>query len=118
MINAEVQKSGAESTLSVIRKFSRKVQGTGLIQTVRKGRYYARNTSKTVSKKRALKRITRYETRKELIKEGKLVEEVKKGRRPYQPIGSAAQAAQQQNAAPQTGGNRSSGLGESTPIAR
>lgn len=116
MINAEVQKSGAESTLSVIRKFSRKVQGTGLIQTVRKGRYYARNTSKTVSKKRALKRITRYETRKELIKEGKLVEEVKRGRRPQ--IGSAAQASQQQASAPQGGASRSSGLGESTPIAR
>lgn len=119
MINAEVQKSGAESTLSVIRKFSRRVQGTGLIQTVRKGRYYARNTSKTVSKKRALKRITRYDNRQQLIKEGKLVEEVKKGRRPYQQQNtSAAQAAQQQNAGAQTGSNRSSGLGESTPIAR
>jgi ribosomal protein S21 len=115
MINAEVQKSGAESTLSVIRKFSRKVQGTGLIQTVRKGRYYARNTSKAVSKKRALKRITRNDNRQQLIKEGKLIEEVKRGRR---PIGSAAQAAQQQNTGSQAGAGRSSGLGESTPIAR
>ncbi len=119
MINAEVQKSGAESTLSVIRKFSRKVQGTGLIQTVRKGRYYARAMSKTVGKKRALKRITRYQDRQELIKEGKLVEEVKKGRRPYQQSNqSSAQATAQQNAAPQAGSARSSGLGESTPIAR
>lgn len=119
MINAEVQKSGAESTLSVIRKFSRRVQGTGLIQTVRKGRYYARNTSKTVSKKRALKRITRYDNRQQLIKEGKLVEEVKKGRRPYQQQNtSAAQAAQQQNTGAPAGSARSSGLGESTPIAR
>lgn len=116
MINAEVQKSGTESTLSVIRKFSRKVQGTGLIQTVRKGRYYERDKSKTVSKKRALKRIKRYETRQELIKEGKLVEEVRKGRRPQ--TGSAAQAAQQQNTGAQAGTGRSSGLGESTPIAR
>jgi len=115
MINAEVQKSGAESTLSVIRKFSRKVQGTGLIQTVRKGRYYARNTSKTVSKKRALKRIQRNDNRQQLIKEGKLIEEVKRGRR---PIGSAAQASQQQTTGAQGGAGRSSGLGESTPIAR
>ena len=118
MINAEVQKSGTESALSVIRKFSRKVQGTGLIQTVRKGRYYARNTSKTVSKKKALKRITRYQTRQELIKEGKLVEEVKKGRRPYQSTNqSSAQATAQQNTGA-SASNRSSGLGESTPIAR
>ncbi|MEK7098334.1 MAG: 30S ribosomal protein S21 [Patescibacteria group bacterium] len=118
MINAEVQKSGSESTLSVIRKFSRKVQGTGLIQTVRKGRYYARNTSKAVDKKRALKRIIRYDNRQELIKEGKLVEEVKKGRRPYQQNNqSSAQATAQQNAAA-TPTARSSGLGDSTPIAR
>lgn len=116
MINAEVQKSGTESTLSVIRKFSRKVQGTGLIQTVRKGRYYARNTSKTVGKKRALKRITRYQNRQELIKEGKLVEEVRKGRRPFQSNQSSAQATAQQNTG--TAPARSSGLGESTPIAR
>ena len=34
-INAEVTKSGSESTLSTIRKFSRRVQGTGLVRTVR-----------------------------------------------------------------------------------
>lgn len=118
MINAEVQKSGSESALSVIRKFSRKVQGTGLIQTVRKGRYYERDKSKTVSKKRALKRIARYVHRQELIKEGKLVEEVRKGRRPYRESNqSSAQATAQQNAA--TGASsHSSGLGDSTPIAR
>jgi ribosomal protein S21 len=117
MINAEVQKSGSESTLAVIRKFSRRVQGTGLIQTVRKGRYYARNTSKTVDKKRALKRITRYENRQELIKEGKLVEEVRRGRgRPASNQSSAQATQQQQNTGSQQG--RSSGLGESTPIAR
>ena len=121
MINAEVQKSGSESSLSVIRKFSRRVQGTGLIQTVRKQRYYARATSKTVGKKRALKRIQRYQDRQELIKEGKLVEEVKKGRRQYRDPGTSAQASASAAAAPaaNTGASsRSSGLGDSTPIAR
>lgn len=121
MINAEVQKSGSESALSVIRKFSRRVQGTGLIQTVRKGRYYERGQSKAVSKKRALKRIARYATRLELIKEGKLIEEVKgKGRRPQRDTGTAAQASAAAAAPASSGGssNRSSGLGDSTPIAR
>lgn len=119
MINAEVQKSGTESALSVIRKFSRRVQGTGLIQTVRKGRYYVRGQSKAVSKKRALKRIARYETRLELIKEGKLVEEVKKGgRRQFKDSNqSSAQASAQQNTAA-VASSRTSGLGDSTPIAR
>jgi ribosomal protein S21 len=114
MINAEVQKTGAESAISVIRKFSRRVQGTGLIQTVRKRRYYEREKSKTVSKKRALKRIERHQNRLELIKEGKLVEEVRRGRRPV--TGSMNRETTQQTPAPAAG--RSSGLGENTPIAR
>lgn len=105
MINAEVQKSGAESTIAVIRKFSRRVQGTGLIQTVRGGRYFSRNSSKTVSKKRALKRIERQEKYRELIKEGKVVEPTVRMHR-----------APRETTTPSTG--RSSGLGESTPIAR
>jgi len=112
MINAEVQKSGAESALSVIRKFSRRVQGTGLIQTVRKRRYYERDKSKTVSKKRALKRIKRQENYRDLIKEGKIVEAPARGR--GRPMNRETTS---QSQAPSSGG-RSSGLGENTPIAR
>lgn len=79
MINAEVQKSGSENTLSTIRKFSRRVQGTGLIKTVRANRYYVRPGSKTVNKKRALKLIKRREEFKQLVKEGKVVEAPKRG---------------------------------------
>lgn len=113
MINAEVQKSGAESALSVIRKFSRRVQGTGLIQTVRKRRYYERDKSKTVSKKRALKRIKRQENYRELIKEGKITEAPARGRRG--PQRETAASSQPQAS---VGSGRSSGLGENTPIAR
>lgn len=73
-INAEVSKSGNESTLSTIRKFSRRVQGTGLVRTVRGGRYYVRTASKIVKKKRALKLIKRRADYKQLIKEGKVIE--------------------------------------------
>ncbi len=73
-INAEVSKSGNESTLSTIRKFSRRVQGTGLVRTVRGGRYYTRTASKIVKKKRALKLIKRRADYKQLIKEGKIIE--------------------------------------------
>lgn len=107
MINAQVEKSGAESTLSVIRKFSRKVQGTGLVQTVRGRRYYERKKSSAVSKKSALKRITRHEKRRELIKEGKLAEREPRFRRGPQRETSSTPTS-----------NRSSGLGDATPIAR
>ena len=79
MINAEVQKTGSENALSTIRKFSRRVQGTGLIKTVRANRYYVRNGSKTVKKKRALKLIKRREDFRQLVKEGKVVEAPKRG---------------------------------------
>ena len=73
-INAEVQKSGNETAFSTIRKFSRRVQGTGLIRTVRAARYFSRDTSKTVRKKRALKLLKRREDYRRQIKEGKIAE--------------------------------------------
>jgi ribosomal protein S21 len=79
MINAEVQKTGSENALSTIRKFSRRVQGTGLIKTVRANRYYARSGSKTVKKKRALKLIKRREEFRQAVKEGKVIEAPKRG---------------------------------------
>ena len=74
MVNAEVSKSGNESPLAVIRKFSRRVQGTGLIQLTRKRRYFERPASRAVAKKRALKRLKRGQELRQLVKEGKLAE--------------------------------------------
>lgn len=101
--NAEVQKSGTENTLSTIRKFSRRVQGTGLVKTVRAQRYHKRDESKTVKKKRALKMIKRRATYQQMVKEGKIAERPE--RRSYQ----------RREEAPRTTG---SGLGETTPVAR
>ncbi len=106
MINAEVQKSGTESVLSTIRKFSRKVQGTGLIKNARANRYHSRDISKTVKKKRALKLIKRRSDFRQLVKEGKAEER--------QPRRFNREAPAQQTPRTSTG----SGLGENTPIAR
>ncbi len=100
-INAEVVKSGNESTLSVIRKFSRKVQGTGLVKNSRKNRYYERQKSKTVQKKRALKLLKRRAEYRQLVKEGKVIE--KEPRRTFTRDSSSQAPAR---------------FGESTPIAR
>lgn len=101
MVQAEVSKSGAETTLSVIRKFSRRVQGTGIIRLARKQRYHARTPSKVVKKKRALKMIKRREDYKQLVKEGKIIE-------------APARFTPRENRSE----NNSSRFGESTPIAR
>ncbi|OGG50184.1 hypothetical protein A2763_00510 [Candidatus Kaiserbacteria bacterium RIFCSPHIGHO2_01_FULL_54_36] len=93
-INAEVQKSGNESTLSTIRKFSRRVQGTGLVRTVRGGRYFTRSASKIVKKKRALKLIKRRADYKRLVKEGKVIEAPQRHGRPYNRAPQSSQAEQ------------------------
>lgn len=81
-VNAEVQKTGSENTLSMIRKFSRRVQGAGLVKTVRGRRYHSRDTSKIVKKKRALKLIKRRADFRKLVKEGKVAEPTPRGHRP------------------------------------
>lgn len=100
-IQAEVTKSGNENPLATIRKFSRRVQGSGLIKTLRARRYHSRESSKTVKKKRALKLLKRRSEYRKAIKEGKIAEPTRR----YQP---------REHAPRQSGG----GLGEATPIAR
>lgn len=111
-INAEVQKSSGESSLSTIRKFSRRVQGTGLVRTVRGSRYYSRDSSKTVKKKRALKLIKRRSEFRKLVKEGKVAEPTPRGAR------NAPRTSAQQDSASQSQSQSQSRLGETTPIAR
>ena len=79
MINAEVSKAGNENALSLLRKFSRRVQGTGLMRRMRAGRYRSRPTSKSVKKKQALKRIAKRVIVQQLIKEGKMSETPTRG---------------------------------------
>jgi len=101
-INAEVSKTGNESALAVIRKFSRRVQGTGLVRNARKLRYYERPASKIVQKKRALKLMKRRAEFKQLVKEGKVAEREPRRGAPQRSEPSAGQAR----------------FGENTPIAR
>ena len=112
-INAEVSKTGSESALSTIRKFSRKVQGTGLVKTVRAQRYFERDKSKTVSKKRALKLLKRRAEFKQLVKEGKVAE--REPRRGSQSANQSQAQASSQAAIPSASQAR---FGENTPIAR
>ncbi|MEK7134423.1 MAG: hypothetical protein AAB805_02385 [Patescibacteria group bacterium] len=69
--NVEVSKQGSETSISLIRRFSKKMQGAGIVKKVRKIRYAKRNSSPLTRKKRALKRITRFAERERLRKLGK-----------------------------------------------
>jgi ribosomal protein S21 len=104
MINAEVQKQSSENSMSVIRRFTRRVQGTGLVRGVRADRYHERTRSKTVVKKKTLKSLIRRANYRQLIKEGKVVEKVQR-----------TNHAPRENTTTQPSASR---FGETTPIAR
>jgi len=74
MINAEVIKTGNENNLNLIRRFTKRVQGSGILPKVRSIRYSTRKQSEYVKKKKTLKIIKRRENVFEMIKMGKMVE--------------------------------------------
>lgn len=71
MINVEITKNAGENALGVIRRFTRKVQGSGIIPRVRSLRSAVRVQSKYKVKQRTLTLIKRREAMAQLIKLGK-----------------------------------------------
>lgn len=68
----EVQRGKNESSASLIRRFSRRSQGLGLVRALRKRRYYARQKSKNVEHQRALISGARKAEYNQLVKLGKI----------------------------------------------
>jgi len=81
MINAEVVKNNNENNLNLIRRFTKKVQGSGVLPRVRSIRYATRKQSEYVKKKKTLKVLKRRAEVDELIKMGKMVENTRGGKR-------------------------------------
>ncbi len=78
--NVEVTKNNNENTVNLVRRFTKRVQGSGILRRVRGIRYADRELSKYVTKKQALKRISKTAEIEKLKKEGKFIEP-KRGRR-------------------------------------
>jgi ribosomal protein S21 len=74
MINVEVQRTNNENPVNVIKRFTRRVQGAGILSRVRSLRYSKRSESRYVRKKRALKSLDRRKVRDMAIKLGKISE--------------------------------------------
>ncbi len=75
MINAtrvEVKRSKNESSASLIRRFSRRAQGLGVVREMRNRRYYERQKSKNVDHMRAMIKGERRANFNELVKLGKI----------------------------------------------
>ena len=81
-INVEVQKTGNESSLNLLRRFSKRAQSSGVLNKVRSIRYKTRNQSNLKKKMSTLNFIVRRAEREKLAKLGKLpVETKRRGRR-------------------------------------
>jgi ribosomal protein S21 len=73
-INVEINRNPNENTLSVLRRFTKKVQGAGILPRVRSIRYASRVLSPYKVKKKTLKSLARKAEVQQLIKLGKMTE--------------------------------------------
>ncbi|HEX8946991.1 MAG TPA: hypothetical protein VF829_02150 [Candidatus Paceibacterota bacterium] len=78
---AEVRRGKNESSVALIRRFSRRAKGTNLVREMRNRRYYARLKSKNVERKRALVGLARRQEYQEQVKLGKIDPTERKTRR-------------------------------------
>ncbi len=78
--NVEVKKNNQESTANLIRRFTKRVQGSGVLNRLRKHRYHEREKSPLVHRAGKLKKLANKVEYEKLLKLGK-VQENTRGRR-------------------------------------
>ena len=81
MINIEVSKGSNENNLSVLRRFTKRVQAAGVLPRVRSKRYSERLVSRNTRRAKTIVYLKKKEINQELIKLGKINEIKKSGRR-------------------------------------
>ena len=74
MVNIEVVKGANENNLSALRRFTKRVQSSGVLPQVRSKRYAQHLPSRNVRRAKYLNYLKKKETVAELIKLGKLSE--------------------------------------------
>lgn len=72
--NVEVKKNNQESTANLIRRFTKRMQGSGIINRLRKERYFKREKSEMVNRTTRLRKIENKEKYEQLVKLGKVQE--------------------------------------------
>ena len=70
MIGVAVKKNENETTASLMRRFSKRVQGSGIVRKAKSLRYHLRTVSKQKKRNSALRRITNKEERERKEKLG------------------------------------------------
>ena len=74
----EVKKREKESAQSLLRRFSRRVQQSGILIRTRRGRFYVPPLTKRQKRLGALRRLKNQKAREKLYKLGKLEDERKR----------------------------------------
>ena len=72
--NVEVEKNNNESSANVIRRFTKRMQGAGIVPKVRGGRYFTRIKSRNVQKMARLEKLEKKEVYEKQVKLGKIQE--------------------------------------------
>ncbi len=72
--NVEVTKNNNESSANVIRRFTKRVQGAGIVPKVRSGRYFTRIKSRNVRRGSKLKKLVKRVEHEKQVKLGKVPE--------------------------------------------
>lgn len=70
--NVQVEKNKNESSANVIRRFTKRMQGSGIIRRMRDRRYYKREKSGNVRRAERLKKLGKKQEFERLYKLGKV----------------------------------------------
>ena len=73
-VNIEIEKNSNESNASMLRRFTKKVQGSGVLPRVRSIRYAGRKLSHYKTKVQKLSSISKKTEIEELIRMGKMAD--------------------------------------------
>jgi len=76
--NVEVKKNNQESTANLVRRFTKRMQGSGVLQRMRKERYFSREKSDMVNRVRKLVKLKNKEEYDLKLKLGKIQETFKR----------------------------------------
>lgn len=80
-INVEVEKNATESTANLVRRFTKRMQGAGIVHKVRKSRYFKREKSENVHRTAKLEKLEKQARYEQLLKLGKIQPQDARSRR-------------------------------------
>lgn len=75
-----VKRKDRETAAAMLRRFSRRVQASGVLLRARKSRFYAPKLTRRVRRERALRRLAAARERERLAKLGKIPEKARRRR--------------------------------------